>query len=102
MFFMNSAPGAMARRLAQNIIPKKANSQAIEDGGFLKVKVKLKGGIRADLAKQYHVTELPTMIILNPYGVELNRCGGSIGEVPFRDGFLNLTKINKPSRPTRK
>ena len=59
----------------------------------------LTDGLSGDLAKRYKLTKLPTMVILDANGKELNRREGFIGEVEFRRGFLDLTKIEAPPRP---
>ena len=96
--FMSDPPGATAVRLAQTTLSKGQNQKAIRDGKFSRVKV-LTNSLSGDLAKRYKLTSLPTMIVLDANGNELNRREGFIGEVDFRHGFLDLTKIEAPARP---
>jgi len=97
-FFVSNPPSAAAMRLSTTTLAKKNNEQAIRDGKFFRVKV-LTHGLSGDLAKRYKLTILPTMIILDANGKELNRREGFIGEVDFRHGLLDLTKIDAPAKP---
>ena len=96
--FMSDPPSATTIRLAQTTLAKKHNKQAIRDGKFFRVKV-VTDSLSSDLAKRYKLTILPTMIVLDANGKELNRREGFIGEVDFRHGLLDLTKIDAPPQP---
>ena len=71
--------------------------RAIQDGKFARVKVTV-NSLNSDVARQYKLTHLPTMMILAPDGKELNRREGVVGEVPFVHGFLDLTEIEAPRK----
>lgn len=97
-FFMSDSPSATALSMAKTTLAKEHNEKAIRDGKFIRVKV-LTDSLSGDLAKRFKLTKLPTMVILDAKGNELNRREGFIGEVDFRRGFLDLTKIEAPPRP---
>ena len=88
ILFVNAPPSATARKIQQKIIPKPANTKAVTNGNFVPVTVSLDGGLEADLAKQYKLKALPTLMILGSDGTERRRHEGNIGEVPFRQAFL--------------
>lgn len=96
-FFMNQPPGALARWNIQNTLRKSSNRQALDESDAIRVQVRL-DSLEAPLAREYRIEDLPTMLLLSPEGEELNRRTGKIGEVDFRDGFLNLAKIQEPPR----
>ena len=93
VFFADHPPGEISRWLAGGTIRK--NQEAIEEGNFLPVLVRL-SSLDDTLAGRYKIQTLPAMLILDHRGRELNRREGKIGEGPFRDDFLNLRKIVKP------
>ena len=95
-FFVSDPPSAAAIRLSETTLAKKNNEQAIRDGKFIRVKV-VTDGIASDLGKRYKLTMLPAMIVLDANGKELNRREGFIGEVDFRHGLLDLSKIEAPT-----
>ena len=96
VFFTGKAISEEARRLIANTIPK--NAQAIEEGKFIKVVVKLDSSLDSETAKRYKITSLPTMLVLAPDGAEKNRRVGFIGEMDFRSGFLDCTRILGPEQ----
>ncbi len=93
VLFSDHPPGQITRWLASGTILK--NGQAIQEGSFLPVLIRL-GSLDDPLAQKYKIKSLPTMLVLSSRGRELNRRAGKIGEVPFRDGFLNLRKVVGP------
>ena len=93
VFFHSSPPSATAQRLATTTILK--NAAAIRKGRFLTARVAV-SGLGSDLARQYRLTELPTLILLDPSGKETNRRTGFVGEVPFRNGFLDNKDVQAP------
>jgi hypothetical protein len=46
----------------------------------------------SETTAKYRITKLPTLLLLSPSGQELNRHDGPghVGEVPFRQEFLNV------------
>jgi len=97
-FFVSDPPSAAALRLSKTTLAKKSNEQAIRDGKFIRVRV-VTDDLKGDLARRYKLTMLPAMIVLDANGKELNRREGFIGEVDFRHGLLDLTKIEAPAKP---
>jgi len=93
-FFMSDPPGATARWLAQNTL--RMNHKAIEDSGVLPVKVVVATSLQSEPARHYNVRKLPTLMVLSPTGEELNRRTGRVGEVEFRQGFLDLAVVKGP------
>ena len=96
VLFMASPPGQMTTRLARTTLRKPHNVKAITDGRFVRVKVALPTSLDSETARRYCIRELPTMLVLDPNGAELNRREGMIGEVPFRNGFLDCTQVVRP------
>ena len=64
----------------------------MRDGNFVAVMVRVSAGRRAEIARDFNVTEFPTTIILDPGGKELRRQVGKIGEIEFRSTFLAKAK----------
>ena len=93
--FISNPPNAEAVQNANVALGKRQNQQAIQDGKFARVKVSV-NNLDSDIARQYKLTHLPTMMILDAKGNELNRREGVVGEVPFLHGFLDLTEIQGP------
>ncbi|MCK4602391.1 MAG: hypothetical protein KAU28_07980, partial [Phycisphaerae bacterium] len=94
VFFMGSPPSDTTHRLAKGTLGRPGNIRAIRKGDFLCIVAKT--SLKSDLATKYKITTLPTLLILSPAGKEQNRREGFIGEVDFRNGFLDLKKVNKP------
>jgi thioredoxin-related protein len=97
MVFVSNPPNADAVRNADFALGKPQNKAAIQEGKFARVKVVV-NSLDSDLARQYKLTHLPTMMILDPNGKELNRREGVVGEVPFLHGFLDLTEVQEPKK----
>ena len=95
IFFANSPMGVTERKNIKRICGKSGNRKAIIDGNFIPVKVSLES-LSSEIADRYKVGKLPTLMIISPAGKELNRHEGEIGEVAFRNGFLDLSKIETP------
>jgi len=95
-FFISSSPGETTSRMARTTLRKSHNQRAIATGGFLRVKVSLDPSLKSDTARRYRIAKLPTMLVLDADGKELNRREGMIGEVPFRSGFLDCTEVVEP------
>jgi len=93
VFFHSSPPSATAQRLASTTIVM--NAAAIQKGRFLTARVAVPG-LGSDIARQYRLTELPTLILLDRSGKETNRRTGFVGEVPFRSGFLDNKDVQAP------
>lgn len=100
-FFVSSPLSEDAKWIASTTLKKGHNRRAIADGKFVRVKVRLKTSLDSKTARAYRIRRLPTMLILSPDGTELNRREGRIGEVPFREGFLDGTDVFRPAGPAR-
>jgi len=95
VFFTAQPPSQITRRLLQTTLSKAANKQAIEQGRFIMVRVKLDTSLDEPLAKRYGIKTLPTMLVLDKRGREVNRREGMIGELDFRKGFLDASRVLK-------
>jgi len=93
-FFMSEPPSATARWLADNTL--RMNRKAIAESRVVPVKVVLETSLDSETARRYEIRELPTLMVLSPSGKELNRRTGRVGEVEFRQGFLDLAVIKGP------
>ena len=93
VFFAANPPSTTARRMAKMTLPK--NAAAIRKGRFITVLVRTESP-RSDLARRYKLKRLPTFLLLDAAGVELNRRVGFVGEVPFRKGFLDCSEVRVP------
>jgi len=83
---MSHPPSQIGRTLATTTIPK--NGKAIKEQNLILVKITLSSSLRSATATQYRIKRLPTMLLLDPKGNELSRREGAIGEVEFRNNFL--------------
>jgi len=92
LFFAGKPPSETARRMSRKTL--KHNRARLRKDKIICVLVRAKRD--GDLAKKYKVSEFPTFILLDNLGKELNRRVGFIGEVAFRDSFLDCTKVQKP------
>ena len=96
VFFTGQSLSQTARRLLETTLRQRANRTAIREGRFIRVRVGLTSSLTSDLVKKYKIKKLPTMLLLAPDGAERNRRVGFIGEVPFRNGFLDCKVVEKP------
>jgi hypothetical protein len=94
-FFVAYPPGEQTRRMIRTTLRKQKNHEAIRDGKFLRVREQLDPGLTSELATEYHISVLPTMLLLDSDGTELNRREGFIGEVDFRTEFLTCKQVHK-------
>jgi len=88
VFFVAIPPSEAGRWLRDGTLSKEPNTQALKDGNFVAVMVRVPRNRRSEIASEFDVTEFPTTLILSPEGEELNRREGKIGETDFRDSFL--------------
>ena len=88
VLFVTKPPSETGRRLRDTTLSKEANTQALTDGNFVAVMVRVPRSRRSEIASEFNVTEFPTTLILSPEGEELNRREGKIGETDFRNRFL--------------
>ncbi|HUS90373.1 MAG TPA: hypothetical protein VM695_00940 [Phycisphaerae bacterium] len=95
-FFTASPPGQVAERLATTTLRKEPNPQNIAAGRFLCVHVTVPTDLSDAASKRFGIYELPTMLLLDANGQELNRRVGMIGQLPFSHGFLDCAEIQKP------
>lgn len=93
--FMASPPSHTGRRMFDTTLAKRENKKALERGRFIPVRQLIKSA-SSQVARKYKVSHFPTTLILSPSGVERNRREDFIGEVPFRDGFLNMRIVEPP------
>jgi hypothetical protein len=91
VFFAGSPPSTNARRMSTMTLSK--NGKHIKEGKFIKVLVQIKK--TDELAKRYKISGLPTFLLLDAQGKELNRRVGFVGQEPFRTEFLDCEKVEK-------
>jgi len=92
VFFASKQPSGDARRMSTTTLGK--NAKNIARGKFIKVLIQLKK--TDELAKRYKISTLPTFLVLDAEGKELNRRVGRVGEAPFTNGFLDCSEVEKP------
>lgn len=93
ILFVNKSQTPTARDL-QKRIDRPGNRKALKNGNYITVIVPLDNSLDSELAKKYKISSLPTLLLLKPNGEEHNRAPSNIGEVPFRQIFLNYNKTN--------
>ena len=91
ILFVNKSQTPSARDL-QRRIDRPGNRSALQQGNYITVIVPLDNKLDSEIAKKYKIKSLPTLLLLRPDGTEHNRATGNIGEVPFRQVFLNYNK----------
>lgn len=96
VFFVGETLKDTTRRMLKTTLSKSLNQKAIADGKFIRVHVKLDFALKSEPTKQYKIQTLPTMVILDSNGKELNRRKGFIGEMDFRSGFFDCKQIHQP------
>jgi len=88
VLFVAKPPSETCRWLRNTTLCQEANTQALKDGDFVAVMVRVPSSRRSEIADEFDVTEFPTTLILSPEGEELSRREGKIGETDFRNRFL--------------
>lgn len=96
VFFTASPKSATARRIIQTTLDK--NAGAMGKARVIKVNISLDTELKSSPAVRYKISSLPTFVLLSPDGKELNRREGFVGEVDFRNGFLDCSKVVKPKQ----
>ena len=91
-------PAQTTKDMLRTTLRRPENKEAINKGRFIQARLVVESA-SSSLAAKYKITALPTMIILDADGKELNRRTGFIGEVAFRDGFLDCSGIERPQAP---
>jgi len=92
VFFAGSPPSATARRMSRTTLDK--NRKQIRQGKFIQVLLQVTK--TDDLAKRYNISALPTFLLLDAQGNELNRRVGFVGQGKFSIGFLDCSDVKKP------
>ena len=92
VFFAGSPPSENARSMSTRTLAK--NGRHISSRKLIKVLIQLKTS--DELARRYNVRKLPTFVLLDSQGAELNRRVGFVGEVSFREDFLDCQRVEKP------
>jgi hypothetical protein len=99
VLFASAPPGEPERWLKSSILTKPENETALLDGRFIKVMLNVGNAAASEPVKRYKITEMPTLLVLGPNGIEKNRrpCRSQrIGEVEFRTGFLDCSQVVPP------
>lgn len=94
--FVRKPPSQTAKTIARHAI-QPANVEAVEKGRFLPVVVTTDSN--QEPATTYGIEEFPTLLVLSPQGKEVLRHEGLIGEVPFRQEFLEQAPGVAEARP---
>lgn len=100
VMFLSDPPGELTRQLARTTLRKSENRRAIQDARVICVKVRLDTALTGELARRHRITQLPTTVLLSPAGEELNRRVLMIGEVDFRQGFLDCLRVESSAAPS--
>ena len=95
VLFDSNPPSTTGRDLVATTIAK--NEKFITDGKYICVAVSVDTELTDAVSKKYKLRSLPTTMVLGPDGAEKNRREGRIGEVPFRQGFLDCTQVQTPT-----
>ena len=92
VLFVRHPASQMARDLIRYTIAKPDNRNAITEGNFVPVMVRLRGDSKNELMSEYKLKNMPTLILLSPDGEEIRRLEGQATkpEVPFRQDFLGV------------
>ena len=96
VLFVSDPPGTMATQLA-NTIRNEQNVKAVTDGRYVAVIAAVDTALKSDVARLHRLKTLPTLVLLGSAGLERNRREGMVGEVPFRQGFLDCSDVVSPS-----
>ena len=91
--FVERPPNPDTKKLIEITFSKEGNRTALKEGKFLPAMVDWKPEYK--LLFKVKREDLPVTLILSPEGKELNRRTGYIGEVPFRQEFLSLEKVQE-------
>jgi hypothetical protein len=92
VFFASSPPSTTARKMSTSTL--KMNNKYIKSRKLITVLIQVKK--TDELAKRYSIKKFPTFLLLDSEGKELNRRVGLVGEVPFRNEFLDCKKVVGP------
>lgn len=91
--FFTSYPSGDVDAAISKTVGQPANRDAIKKGNFILVKIATTTAMDSPDAKAYKITSLPTTLLLDSQGNERNRRVGMIGEVAFRNGFLDRSVV---------
>ncbi|NBB95194.1 MAG: hypothetical protein GVY16_05580 [Planctomycetes bacterium] len=89
VLFVRTPPSKIAEQTKTAIL-RPQNQKSMAERKLLKVLISTEPD--SDVAGRYNIENLPTLLLLSPTGIELNRHDGPghIGEVPFRQEFLSV------------
>ena len=90
VFFVSNTPGPIAREIANKVIPKPGNQNALKEGKFIKVICSVNSDLKSETAQKYKLVKLPTLVAFDFSGKEYNRLEGANAkdEVGFRAKLL--------------
>lgn len=97
ILFHSQPPSQTMHTLVDDVLETSHGRRAMLDGKFIRVHVVLGTPLKSNVARQYAIRKLPTMVILSPEGKELNRREGRVGLVEFGSQFLDCEKVIRPS-----
>ncbi len=93
-----STPGENERKMNDQVLSKDENVKAIEEGRFILTKVIVLLTFDDAFSREHQIRKVPTWLILDSQGNELNRREGYIGEIAFRKGFLDCQEVVQPGK----
>jgi hypothetical protein len=85
VMFEPSPPGETVNQIVTNA---RKNEKAVQAGRHILVRVRVDTDLKSDVAKQYALVSLPTLLVLRADGTEATRHEGIIGEQDFRNKLL--------------
>jgi thiol:disulfide interchange protein DsbD len=94
ILFHASPSSQTTRNLIKRVLGHSETKKALEGGKF--IRVRLKTSLGSPVAKKYKIQDLPTVVVVDSEGKELNRRVGYISFADFRAGFLDCTQIVNP------
>lgn len=95
VYFVSKPPSETARWVMQNILSKPDNKEAMAKANLIRVVVYTSPRLNSQEALDYKIRKLPTMLLLDDQGKEINRREERPGEVEFRKGFLDCSNVQK-------
>ena len=99
VLFLRDPPSETMRKIQKNVLRKPESIKAMQEGKFIRVKIKLTDSLDSSIAKTYRIKKLPTMLIIGSDGKERNRRTGYIAYADFWSGFLDYSKIETSDDP---
>lgn len=97
VFFVSDPMGEPDRWVIDNVLTMGENRKIISEGKYVCIRVAVPSLSTGDVTRRYNVTKLPTLLLLDSSGAELNRREVKLGQVELRNGFLDCAVIQRSS-----